>query len=172
MFLKLSGGVGGFQPRCPALCFYCVPLYEFPAPIPPRTRHSSNRLVRAARPVRSGNSWVLSWKHPAAAALPPACIRDPPPRLLMTTSAVLAHNSFQIKVSRFCKDSVTHGHTHTHTHIYIYISIYIHLFLYMYLYIYIFISIYICIYIYIYIFIYIQDCLRKLEYCDKVLYFL
>jgi len=32
--------------------------------------------------------------------------------------------------------------------------------------------IYIYIYTYIYIYIYIQDCLRKLEYCDEVLYFL
>jgi len=34
--------------------------------------------------------------------------------------------------------------------------------------------IYMCIYLYIYIYlcIHIQDCLRKLEYCDEVLYFL
>jgi len=35
-----------------------------------------------------------------------------------------------------------------------------------------FIYIYIFIILFIYIYIYIQDCLRKLEYCDKVLYFL
>jgi len=55
----------------------------------------------------------------------------------------------------------------------IYICVYIHILIYVYMY-----SLYTCIYIYtnkcIYTYIYtcIQDCLRKLEYCDKVLYFL
>jgi len=50
------------------------------------------------------------------------------------------------------------------------------LYIYIYMNIYILKCIYIyilkCIYIYIYPEMYIQDCLRKLEYCDKVLYFL
>jgi len=32
--------------------------------------------------------------------------------------------------------------------------------------------VYMCVYMYTYVCVYIQDCLRKLEYCDKVLYFL
>jgi len=77
--------------------------------------------------------------------------------------------------------------------IYIYIYIYICIFIYIYmtgetfyiiytfiyiiyiLYIYLYLCIHIYLYlyyVYIYIIMYIQDCLRKLEYCDKVLYFL
>jgi len=63
-----------------------------------------------------------------------------------------------------------------YVYIYIYICIYISVYIYIYRYIYIsvYIQIYICpyIYIYVYMYMYIQDCLRKLEYCDKVLYFL
>jgi len=38
--------------------------------------------------------------------------------------------------------------------------------------VYVDIHIYIYIYLCVYIYVYIQDCLRKLEYCDEVLYFL
>jgi len=48
----------------------------------------------------------------------------------------------------------------------------VYIYIYIYTCIYFFIYIYIYIYVNIYMFIYIQDCLRKLEYCDKVLYFL
>jgi len=43
----------------------------------------------------------------------------------------------------------------------------------MYKYLYIYVDMYIYLYVDIYKYLYtVQDCLRKLEYCDKVLYFL
>jgi len=54
----------------------------------------------------------------------------------------------------------------------IYRDINIHIYKYVYIFIYTHIYIYIYTHIYFYIHTHIQDCLRKLEYCDKVLYFL
>jgi len=51
---------------------------------------------------------------------------------------------------------------------YIYMCVYIYTYICVYMYVYI----YLYVYLFVYIYMYIQDCLRKLEYCDKVLSFL